>query len=63
MGTENAPGGKGKQASKGLHDSARAEEHKVEAEKGSHLKKGEERFDERARSSDGKGVEEKQGDD
>ena len=62
MGTENAPTEKGKKASKGLHDSAHDEERKVEAEKGSHLKKGEERFDERSRASDGKGAGEKQKD-
>lgn len=60
MGTENAPGNTGKRASEGLHESAHDEERKVEVEKGSHLKKGEERFEERARSSDGKGVAEKQ---
>ncbi len=62
MGIENAPSDKGKKASKGLHESTRVEEHKVEVEKGSHLKKGEERFEERSRSSDGKGVIEKQTD-
>lgn len=62
MGTENAPTGKGKAASKGLHESAHEEERKVEAEKGSHLKKGEERFDERSRASDGKSAGEKQKD-
>ncbi|MCG6114748.1 MAG: hypothetical protein MEQ84_06055 [Mesorhizobium sp.] len=60
MGTENAPTDKGKKASEGLHESTRVEEHKVEVQKGSHLKKGEERFEERSKSSDGKGVEEKQ---
>lgn len=60
MGTENAPTDKGKKASEGLHESADEEERKVETEKGSHLKKGEERVEERSRSSDGKGVEEKQ---
>ena len=62
MGTENAPTGKGKAASKGLHESTHEEERKVEAEKGSHLKKGEERFDERSRASNGKGAGEKQKD-
>jgi len=60
MGTENAPTTKGKKASKGLHKSTHVEEHKVEVEKGSHLKKGEERFEERSRSSDGKSAGDKQ---
>lgn len=60
MGTENAPSDKGKRSSEGLHESAHDEERKVETEKGSHLKKGEERFDERSRSSDGKDAGEKQ---
>jgi hypothetical protein len=60
MGTEQAPTQKGKQASQGLHREARQEEREVEQAKGSDLKKGADRFDERARSSDGKGAGEKQ---
>lgn len=60
MGIENAPTKSGKEAGQGLKQAAAAEERKVEAEKGSDLKKGEKRFDERSRSSDGKGAGEKQ---
>lgn len=62
MGIKEAPTSKGKQAARGLEEHAKAEERKVEAEKGSALKKGAERFDERSRSSDGKGAGEKQRD-
>ncbi|MBL8580630.1 MAG: hypothetical protein JNL61_00195 [Rhizobiaceae bacterium] len=60
MGIEQAPTKEGKQAARGLRKAAANEEHKVEAEKGSDLKKGAARFDERSRSSDGKGAAEKQ---
>ena len=60
MGSNEAPTRQGKQASEGLHKAAKAEERKVEEEKGSDLKKGAARFDERARSSDGQSAEEKQ---
>lgn len=43
------------QASQGLKREAAKDERKVEAEKGSHLKKGGERFEERAMSSDRRG--------
>lgn len=60
MGTEQAPTEKGRKSAEGLHKSTKQEERKIEAEKGSDLKKGAARFDERSRSSDGKGAGEKQ---
>lgn len=60
MGVKEAPTGKGKEAASGLRRAAAGEECKVEARKGSALKKGAERFEERAKSSDGKGAGSKQ---
>ena len=60
MAIENAPTEDGKQAARGLHKAARAEERKVEAEKGSELAKGADRFEERSESSDGKSAGAKQ---
>ncbi|MCC2688107.1 MAG: hypothetical protein K0S21_910 [Rhizobiaceae bacterium] len=60
MGVKEAPTAKGKQAAEGLKRAAKAEERKVESQKGSDLKKGARRFDERARSSDGKSAGSKQ---
>ena len=60
MGTKEAPTGKGREAAEGLRQATRAEERKVEARKGSDLKKGAGRFDERSRSSDGKSAGSKQ---
>jgi hypothetical protein len=60
MGTENAPTKKGRQAAEGLRRAAAAEERQVERETGKPLKKGAARFDERSRSSDGKGAAAKQ---
>jgi len=60
MGVKEAPTGKGKEAASGLRRAAAGEERKVEARKGSALKKGAERFEERAKSSDGKGAGSKQ---
>ena len=60
MAIEKAPTEKGKDGARGLHKATRAEERKVEAEKGSDLAKGADRFDERSRSSDGKSASEKQ---
>lgn len=62
MSIENAPTETGKEGARGLHKSARAEERKVEAQKGSDLAKGKDRFEERSRSSDGKSAGEKQRD-
>lgn len=55
-----APTEKGAKASESLHRSTAKEERKIEERKGSDLKKGAERFDERSRSSDGKGAGAKQ---
>jgi len=60
MGVKEAPTGQGKQAAQGLRQATKAEERKVEARKGSDLKKGAARFDERARSSDDKSAGAKQ---
>lgn len=60
MGIEQAPTKEGREAARGLRKAAAKEERKVEAEKGSPLKKGAQRFDERSRSSDGKGAASKQ---
>lgn len=60
MGIEQAPTEKGKEAARGLRKAAANEERRVEARKGSDLKKGAKRFDERSRSSDGKGAGSKQ---
>ena len=60
MAVNNAPTEKGKQPAQGLKDGARQDERKVEAEKGSELKKGADRFEERSRSSDGKSAGAKQ---
>jgi hypothetical protein len=62
MGTENAPTEKGREAGAGFRKETIKEEHKVELQKGSDLKKGAERVEERSRSSDGKGPGEKQRD-
>lgn len=60
MGIENAPTKQGKESGRGLRKAAAEEERKVEAEKGSDLAKGPDRFEERSRSSDGKSAGEKQ---
>ncbi|TAA63112.1 hypothetical protein [Shinella sp. JR1-6] len=60
MAIENAPTEKGKEGARGLHKATRAEERKVEHEKGSDLAKGADRFEERSSSSDGKSAGEKQ---
>jgi hypothetical protein len=52
----------GKEAAAGLRKESAREERKVEAEKGSDLKKGAARFDERSKSSDGKSSGDKQRD-
>ena len=62
MGVKEAPTAKGREAAAGLKESAKRREITVEAQKGSHLKKGAERFDERSRSSDGKSAGAKQKD-
>lgn len=60
MGIEQAPTKQGREAARGLRKAAAKEERKVEAEKGSALKKGAQRFDERSRSSDGRSAASKQ---
>ena len=60
MGIKQVPTEQGKQAARGLQRSAADEERKVEREKGSSLKKGAERFEERSLSSDGKSAGAKQ---
>jgi hypothetical protein len=60
MGIEQAPTEQGKQSARGLRKASANEERKVEAEKGSELKKGAKRFDERSRSSDGRSAASKQ---
>ncbi|MDN5928974.1 MAG: hypothetical protein L0I29_18065 [Hyphomicrobiales bacterium] len=60
MGVDQAPTSKGKQAASGLKKAAEKEERKVEAKKGSALKKGASRVEERSKSSDGKGAGAKQ---
>ncbi len=60
MATENAKPGAGRQAAEALRKQAGQEEEKVEQEKGSDLKKGADRFEERAESSDGSSAGDKQ---
>ena len=60
MGIEQAPTEKGRQSARGLKQSTRQEEKKVEAQKGSDLAKGKDRFEERSKSSDGKSAGSKQ---
>lgn len=60
MGIKEAPTEKGKQAARGLRQATAAEEQKVEQKKGSDLAKGEKRFEERSKSSDGKSAGAKQ---
>ena len=60
MGIEQAPTAKGREAARGLRKATAKEERKVEARKGSELKKGEKRFEERSRSSDCKSAGAKQ---
>lgn len=60
MATTQAPTPKGKAAAKGLRQATAREERKVEAQTGHELKKGEKRFEERSKSSDGKSAGTKQ---
>jgi hypothetical protein len=59
MATDNK-NAKGAAAGAGLRREAAKEEREVEREKGSHLKKGAERFDERSRSAGSGGAEKTQ---
>jgi hypothetical protein len=60
MSTEQAPTPAGRTAAKGLEKAARDDERKTETRKGSDLKKGKDRFEERSKSSDGRSAGEKQ---
>ncbi|AXV15755.1 hypothetical protein CYG48_08635 [Neorhizobium sp. SOG26] len=60
MAIEQAPSEKGRESARGLKQESRREEKKVEAQKGSDLAKGADRFEERATSSDGKSAGDKQ---
>jgi hypothetical protein len=60
MAIEQAPSRQGREAAEALHKAARKDERKVEAEKGSDLRKGKDRFEERAKSSDGRSAGDKQ---
>jgi hypothetical protein len=62
MGAEQAPTAKGKTSAKGLMDAVAKNERKTEAAAGKPLKKGEDRFEERSKSSDGKSAGTKQKD-
>lgn len=60
MSVRNAPTPKGKEAAQSLVRAAAKDERKTEADMGHPLKKGEERFEERSKSSDGKSAGTKQ---
>lgn len=60
MSIEQAPTPAGRASAKGLEESAREDERDTEIRKGSDLKKGKDRFEERAKSSDGLSAGEKQ---
>ncbi|MBB3319624.1 MULTISPECIES: hypothetical protein [unclassified Rhizobium] len=60
MGIEEAKTEKGRDSARGLRKNAAKEEKKVEAQKGSDLAKGADRFEERSKSSDGKSAATKQ---
>lgn len=60
MGVKEAPTAKGRQAAAGLRKAAAKDERKTERAKGTDMAKGAQRFDERSRSSDGKGAGAKQ---
>ena len=60
MGIERAPTEKGKESARQFRKSTANEERKVEAQSGHDLKKGKDRFEERAKSSDGRSAGDKQ---
>ncbi len=62
MSVEQAPSKQGREAAQEFRQSTRQEEKKVEAAKGSDLRKGADRFEERSKSSDGKSAGAKQRD-
>ena len=53
MGTNNAPTKQGREAGRSFREETREEEREVERAKGSDLKKGKDRVEERADSADG----------
>lgn len=60
MGIDQAPTRTGREAAEGLHEAARKDELKTERSKGSDLRKGKDRFEERSKSSDGRSAGDKQ---
>ncbi|MGV8939480.1 MAG: hypothetical protein ACOH2J_20365 [Allorhizobium sp.] len=60
MAIEQAPTEKGKQAARQLRESTEKEEVRIEEQKGSDLRKGADRVEERSKSSDGKSAGTKQ---
>ena len=60
MGIKQAPTEQGREGARGLRHETAREEQRIESRKGSDLKKGEERFEERSKSSDGKSAGTKQ---
>ncbi|WP_442582533.1 hypothetical protein ACSBOB_11550 [Mesorhizobium sp. ASY16-5R] len=60
MSIRNAPTSKGKEAAESLEQAAARDARKTEADMGRPLAKGERRFEERSKSSDGKSAGEKQ---
>lgn len=60
MSIEQAPTEKGKQGARQLRESSAKEEVRIEEQKGSDLRKGADRFEERSKSSDGKSAGSKQ---
>lgn len=60
MAITQAPTAKGREAAKGLRQATANQERKVEKKTGEDFKKGEKRFEERSRSSDGKSAGTKQ---
>jgi hypothetical protein len=62
MSVEQASSKQGREAAREFRQSTRQEEKKVETAKGSDLRKGADRFEERSKSSDGKSAGAKQRD-
>lgn len=60
MAIKNAPTPQGKESASGLKQAAQRDEQKTERRKGSELKKGADRFEERSKSSDGTSAGDKQ---
>lgn len=60
MAIKNAPTPQGRESASGLKQAAQQEERDIEARQGHEMKKGADRFEERAKSSDGKSAGAKQ---